>query len=96
MKLTVTKITKLLKDKDGNVLEIEPDGSINTYVRGATDGTKIGNIEDRLLTHDRYNKKNSQLNELNNNGVDLNNINLLRNSRGITITLNDGSLIYTE
>ena len=53
------------------------------------------NITD-FAVFDKYNKKISQLTDWSLCGVDTSAIGLLKNKRCITITLNDGTLIYTE
>ena len=50
----------------------------------------------RVTRIDTYAKKDVLLDEMEKRGLDINTLPLLVNNINITITLNDGSLIYTE
>jgi len=63
------------------------------------DGSYSGPIQQTLgSSHatDRYNKKIAQLKEYSIRGIDINSLPILKNNRGMSLMLNDGSLIYTE
>jgi hypothetical protein len=53
-------------------------------------------VAKRVVTEQTYAHKSVILDELKCRGVDISTLPLLVNNRGISISLNDGSLIYTE